>query len=71
MIELTKIDGSPITINAEEIESLESHHDTTITLRSGRRMLVKENAALITELVIKYKQKCYLNLKNTGDEKRT
>jgi flagellar protein FlbD len=58
MIILTKIDGTKITINADEIEFVETSHDSTVTLKSGKRFIVKENAEEITNLVIDYKQKC-------------
>ncbi|MBS1537805.1 MAG: flagellar FlbD family protein [Bacteroidetes bacterium] len=58
MITLTRIDSTPITINADEIETVESYHDTTITLRSGRRIIVQESAEIIIEMVIIYRRKC-------------
>ena len=59
MITLTRIDTTPITVNADEIETVESHHDTTITLRSGRRIIVQEAASVIIEMVINYRRKCH------------
>lgn len=58
MVELTKIDGTLIVVNSEEIETIESAFDTTITLRSGRKIIVRENKSLIIELVIAYKREC-------------
>ncbi|MCX7736690.1 MAG: flagellar FlbD family protein [Candidatus Kapabacteria bacterium] len=65
MIKLTKVDGREIVVNAEEIETVESSHDTTITLRSGRKIIVKEAPEVISELVIIYKRTCML--KNIND----
>lgn len=65
MIKLTKVDGREIVVNAEEIETVESSHDTTITLRSGRKIIVKEAPEVISELVIIYKRTCML--KNFND----
>ncbi len=59
MITLTRIDSTPITVNADEIETVESYHDTTITLRSGRRIIVQEAASVIIEMVVAYRQKCH------------
>mgnify|MGYP001322697529 CR=1 FL=1 len=59
MITLTRIDTTSITVNADEIETVESHHDTTITLRSGRRIIVKEASSIIIEMVISYRRKCF------------
>ena len=58
MITLTKIDGSRITINADEIESIETSHDTFISLISGKKIVVKENPDQIISLVIEYRKKC-------------
>lgn len=62
MIELTKIDGKKITINSDEIESVETHHDTTVSLKSGRKIIVSESSDEITKKVIKYKRACFSDL---------
>ncbi len=59
MIELTKIDGKKIIINAEEIETVETMHDTIITFCSGHRITVKEQSWQVTQLVIEYKKNIY------------
>lgn len=58
MITLTKIDGNKITVNADEIETIESPHDTIISLKSGRKIVVQENYTEIISLVIEYRRKC-------------
>ncbi|MBI3258008.1 MAG: flagellar FlbD family protein [Ignavibacteriae bacterium] len=58
MITLTRIDTTSITVNADEIETVESYHDTTITLRSGRRIIVQEAAPVIIQMVIAYRREC-------------
>ncbi len=69
MIELTKISGDKITINADEIETVESSHDTTITLKSGKKLLVKESSIVIKEMTISYKNLCYAGLLNLNQIK--
>jgi|DewCreStandDraft_5_1066085.scaffolds.fasta_scaffold31678_2 flagellar protein FlbD len=64
MILLTKIDGEKIVINADEIETVEVGHNSVISLRSGRKYIVKESYELITQLVIDFKKKCQLKLEN-------
>lgn len=66
MITLTRIDSTSITVNSDEIETVESFHDTTITLRSGRKIIVKESAAAIIEKVIHFRRECQNRLPNTG-----
>lgn len=67
MILLTKIDGDQIVINAEEIETVIPGQTTVVTLRSGKKFLVKEDFQKIIDLVIDYKIKCqshYPNVEN-------
>jgi flagellar protein FlbD len=58
MILLTRIDGRQITVNADEIEIIESSHDSAITLKSGRVVIVRESPEEIVDKVIDYRQKC-------------
>jgi len=58
MISLTKIDGRKITVNADEIETIETTHDTIVSLISGKKIVVVENCDEITRLVIEYRRKC-------------
>lgn len=62
MIVLTKLDGNMITINADEIESIESAHDSTLSMISGRKFIVKESYSEIIEKVINFKRKCFEKL---------
>jgi len=57
MILVTKIDGQKIVINAEEIETIEIGPNSVISLKSGRKYLVKETYEEITNLVVEYKKK--------------
>jgi len=57
MIELTKINNESIVINAEEIEFVETTHDTIITTRSGKKISVIETADEVINKVIQYKRK--------------
>lgn len=62
MIELTKFNGVKFTLNAEKIEFVEETPDTVISLTTGKKIIVKENRQEVTDLVIAYKRKIYLNL---------
>ncbi len=59
MITLTKLDGNNIVINADEIETIESSFDSTISLKSGKKIIVKEAASDIIEKVIQYRMLCF------------
>ncbi|WP_372494105.1 flagellar FlbD family protein [Fuchsiella alkaliacetigena] len=56
MIEVTKLNGTPLVINAELIELVETTPDTVVSLTSGRKIVVQEDAASIVERVVDYKQ---------------
>ena len=56
MIEVTRLRGSKIIINAELIEAVEETPDTVITLTSGKRYIVSESAKEVVGLVVQYKR---------------
>jgi flagellar protein FlbD len=56
MIQVTRFNGSKFYINAEMIRSVESTPDTVITLSSGEKIIVKDNAKDVVRKVIVYKR---------------
>ena len=58
MIDLTKMNGREITVNAELIETVEETPDTVVTLTTGKKISVKESRQMIKNLVILYKREC-------------
>ena len=59
MIDITKIDGRGVTINAELIETIEEIPETVITLTTGKKLIVKENRQKVKNLVKSYKQEIF------------
>ena len=59
MIRLKKLNGKDFTLNCELIESVENNPDTTITLISGKKLVVLEEDSEIIEKIIKYKRNIY------------
>lgn len=55
MIELTRLNGHPIHINAELIKYVEASPDTMITLANGEKIVVLEGCQQVVERVIQYK----------------
>jgi len=43
MIVLTRLNGKTFSLNAFLIEQIESHPDTTVSLISGKKIVVKES----------------------------
>lgn len=56
MIEVTRINGKKIIINAEKIETVEATPDTVITLENGKKFIVKEGCQEVKNLVLSYKR---------------
>ena len=56
MIEVTKLNGSTVLINAELIESVEETPDTVLSFVTGKKLIVKESRQEIKNLVILYKR---------------
>ena len=57
MIKLTRLDGSVLFVNDDQIEVVEETPDTHITLVNGNRYLVLESAAVLIERIISFKAK--------------
>jgi flagellar protein FlbD len=56
MIELTKINGRAIVLNADLIECIEETPDTVITLTNNDKFVVKERLAEIIDKVVGYRR---------------
>lgn len=59
MIEVTRLNGTKLMINAEQIEFVEETPDTVISFLSGKKIIVKERRQEIQNLVILYKKEIY------------
>lgn len=59
MIEVTRLKGKKMIVNAELIETVEETPDTVITLTSGKKFVVSESASEVATLVINYKRKIF------------
>lgn len=59
MISITKINHRELIINCDLIERIESNPDTTITMTTGQKIIVKESVDDIIDKIIYYKRKIY------------
>lgn len=57
MIEVTRLNGKKYWINPHQIESMEENPDLTITLLSGKTVVVKDTPQEIIDRVIAYRQR--------------
>ncbi len=60
MIQLTKLNQTPISLNAIYIERIESIPDTVVTLLSGKKVHVLETVEEVTNKMTTYYQKINL-----------
>ena len=62
MIDVTRLNGTTYTLNAELIETVEEVPDTVITLTTGKKIFVKESRQTVKNLVLLYKQEVFCKL---------
>lgn len=59
MINVTKLNHTPIVLNADLIENIEVTPDTVITLTSGRKIMVLESPEEIIRRTIQFRRRLY------------
>jgi flagellar protein FlbD len=57
MIYLTRINQTPLILNADLIENIQSTPDTVITLTSGRNYLVLEPPDEVIDKIVQFRQR--------------
>lgn len=57
MIDVLRLDGKKYWVNPHMIESMETTPDLTLTMLSGRKIIVKNSPDEIIEKIIEYRQK--------------
>ena len=59
MIDVTKMNGGSVTVNADLIETVEETPDTIITLTTGKKIIVKESRQEVKNLVKSYRKNIF------------
>ena len=59
MIKLTKFTGEEFYLNPEVIKIVEEGGDTVLTLTTGDKLLVQEEAKAIAHAFVQYKQEIF------------
>lgn len=57
MITVTRLNDKELVINSDYIECFEETPDTTITMTTGRKLIVKESIDEILDKIIEFKNK--------------
>ncbi len=55
MIELTRLNGSPMLLNSDLIKTVDASPDTMLTLINGEKLIVREEPAEVVEHVLAYR----------------
>ncbi|MGA2889796.1 MAG: flagellar FlbD family protein [Terracidiphilus sp.] len=55
MIELTRLNGTPMVLNSDLIKTAEASPDTMLTLINGEKLIVREDCGEVMERVIAYR----------------
>lgn len=56
MIPITKLNEQKMIINCDLIELIESTPDTTLTMTTGRKIIIKESMDAVLEMIVTYKK---------------
>ena len=57
MIDVLRLDGKKYWVNPHLIESMETTPDLTLTMLSGRKIIVRNSPQEIIEKIIEYRRK--------------
>ena len=57
MIVVTRLDGKRYWVNPHQIESMESNPDLTLTLLSGKKVVVRESPEEIVDKIVEYRRR--------------
>ena len=56
MIQLTKLNNQPFAVNADLIKFVEQAPDTVLTLISGEKIVVRENAEEVIRRIVEFRR---------------
>ena len=56
VIQLTRLNNEPLTVNSDLIKFVESAHDTVLTLINGEKIVVRERVEQVIERVIQFRR---------------
>lgn len=56
MIQLTRLNNSPLIVNSDLVKFVEQSPDTVITLVNGEKLLVREKADEVLNRIVEYRR---------------
>ncbi|MCH5294642.1 MAG: flagellar FlbD family protein [Treponema sp.] len=57
MIEVTRLNGKKYWINPHQIENMEQNPDLTLTLLSGKKVVVSESPEEVIDRIVAYRRR--------------
>ena len=60
MIRLHRLNGAEVVVNAELVETVESHPDTVLVLATGNKFVVQESVSEVIQRVVEYRKSVYV-----------
>lgn len=70
MIELTRLNGTPLFLNSDLLKTAEASPDTMLTLINGEKLIIREQLEDVMERVLAYRAKllsCVAQRLSSGD----
>ena len=62
MIKVSRLNGTMFYLNPDLIEFIEETPDTIVTLTTGKKLVVLEQADAVIEKIVEYRNKVFTNL---------
>ena len=62
MIQLTRLNNSPLIVNSDLIKFVEQSPDTVITLLNGEKIIVREGADTVLERIVQFRRAVLQNV---------
>ena len=56
MITLTRLNSDSVVVNSDQIECVESTHDTVLSMVSGHKLLVQESMEEVVAKVVEFRR---------------
>jgi flagellar protein FlbD len=56
VILVTRLDGTPVIVNSDQIAWIEHNPDTVVVLNNGERLIVRESPEMLVERVRDFKR---------------
>jgi len=56
VVEVTRLDGKTYYVNPHQIEYIERNPDTTLTMLSGKKLVVREDYQTVFRRIVEYRK---------------